>query len=107
MNSTDPGPSGGTGTMDRANTLSSDSGPDTSLHTVTIRATKACRTLPKQKSAAPGIAGGGGEGRADRNRFIINVGDVPISEGLPPANGGKVRRAIPATLHNVAEARSA
>jgi GntR family transcriptional regulator len=27
--------------------------------------------------------------RADRNRFIINVGNVPISEGLLPANGGK------------------
>ncbi len=25
--------------------------------------------------------------RADRNRFIINVGTVPISEGLLPANG--------------------
>lgn len=27
--------------------------------------------------------------RADRNRFVINVGDVPISEGLLPANGGE------------------
>ena len=27
--------------------------------------------------------------RADRNRFIINVGNVPISEGLLPANGGE------------------
>ena len=27
--------------------------------------------------------------RADRNRFIINVGDVPISEGLLPANRGE------------------
>jgi DNA-binding GntR family transcriptional regulator len=26
--------------------------------------------------------------RADRNRFVINVGDVPISENLRPANGG-------------------
>jgi GntR family transcriptional regulator len=26
--------------------------------------------------------------RADTNRFIINVGNVPISEGLQPANGG-------------------
>lgn len=25
--------------------------------------------------------------RADRNRFVINVGDVPISEGLLPASG--------------------
>jgi hypothetical protein len=59
VNSTDPGPPGGTSTMDRANTLSADSDPDTSLHTVTIHATKACRTLLKQKSAALGIAGGG------------------------------------------------
>jgi GntR family transcriptional regulator len=27
--------------------------------------------------------------RADRNRFVINVGNVPISEGLLPANGGE------------------
>jgi GntR family transcriptional regulator len=27
--------------------------------------------------------------RADRNRFIINVGNVPISEGLLPKNGGE------------------
>lgn len=27
--------------------------------------------------------------RADRNRFVINVGDVPISEGLLPVNGRK------------------
>jgi GntR family transcriptional regulator len=27
--------------------------------------------------------------RADRNRFVINVGDVPISEGLLPASGGE------------------
>lgn len=27
--------------------------------------------------------------RADRNRFVINVGDVPISEGLLAANRGK------------------
>jgi GntR family transcriptional regulator len=27
--------------------------------------------------------------RADRNRFVINVGDVPISEGLLPANRGE------------------
>jgi hypothetical protein len=27
--------------------------------------------------------------RADRNRFVINVGDVPISEGLLPAGGGE------------------
>ncbi len=27
--------------------------------------------------------------RADTNRFIINVGNVPISEGLLPANGGE------------------
>jgi len=26
--------------------------------------------------------------RADRNRFVINVGDVPINENLLPANGG-------------------
>ncbi len=26
--------------------------------------------------------------RADRNRFIINVGSVPLIEGLRPANGG-------------------
>jgi len=26
--------------------------------------------------------------RADRNRFMINVGNVPISEGLLPTNGG-------------------
>jgi len=26
--------------------------------------------------------------RADRNRFVINVGKVPISEGLLPASGG-------------------
>jgi len=26
--------------------------------------------------------------RADRNRFVINVGDVPMSEGLLPMNGG-------------------
>jgi DNA-binding GntR family transcriptional regulator len=24
--------------------------------------------------------------RADRNRFVINVGDVPVSEGLLPSN---------------------
>ena len=27
--------------------------------------------------------------RADRNRFVINVGNVPISENLLPANGGE------------------
>ena len=27
--------------------------------------------------------------RADRNRFVINVGDVPISEGLLSANRGE------------------
>jgi len=27
--------------------------------------------------------------RADRNRFIIIVGDVPTSEGLLPANRGE------------------
>jgi GntR family transcriptional regulator len=27
--------------------------------------------------------------RADRNRFVINVGDVPMSEGLLPVDGGK------------------
>lgn len=27
--------------------------------------------------------------RADRNRFIFNVGDVPVSEGLLPATGGE------------------
>jgi GntR family transcriptional regulator len=27
--------------------------------------------------------------RADRNRFVINVGDVPMSEGLLPASRGK------------------
>lgn len=27
--------------------------------------------------------------RADRNRFVINVGDVPISEGLRPSKGGE------------------
>ena len=27
--------------------------------------------------------------RADRNRFVINVGDVPMSEGLLPASGGE------------------
>ena len=27
--------------------------------------------------------------RADRNRFVINVGDVPMSEGLLPMNGGE------------------
>jgi GntR family transcriptional regulator len=27
--------------------------------------------------------------RADRNRFVINVGEVPISENLRPANGGE------------------
>lgn len=27
--------------------------------------------------------------RADRNRFVINVGDVPVSEGLLPASGGE------------------
>jgi GntR family transcriptional regulator len=30
--------------------------------------------------------------RADRTRFIINVGDVPISENLLPVNGGKVEK---------------
>jgi GntR family transcriptional regulator len=27
--------------------------------------------------------------RADRNRFVINVGDVPTAEGLLPASGGE------------------
>ena len=27
--------------------------------------------------------------RADRNRFVINVGDVPVAEGLLPASGGE------------------
>ena len=27
--------------------------------------------------------------RADRNRFVINVGDVPISDNLLPASGGE------------------
>jgi GntR family transcriptional regulator len=27
--------------------------------------------------------------RADRNRFVINVGDVPVSKGLLPASGGE------------------
>lgn len=30
--------------------------------------------------------------RADRNRFVLNVGDVPMSEGLLPASGGKFPR---------------
>jgi GntR family transcriptional regulator len=30
--------------------------------------------------------------RADRNRFVINVGDVPVSEGLQPASEGEGAR---------------
>ncbi len=42
--------------------------------------------------------------RADRNRFIINVGSVPINESLLPAADGKNNEDL-LTLRNVAEAR--
>jgi GntR family transcriptional regulator len=42
--------------------------------------------------------------RADRNRFIINVGNVPINESLLPAADGKGNKDL-LTPRNVAEAR--
>ncbi len=44
--------------------------------------------------------------RADRNRFVINVGDVPVSEGLLPAGGGESEQDSSSDSANVVEVRS-